>query len=180
MNLLGGGVMLAYFVINILYSIAEYKSRPIMDIIILAAGYYLRVLLGSVISGIEISMWLYLVIIAGSFYMGFGKRRNELINNGDSTRTVLQYYNKEFLDSSMNCCMTLTIVFFSLWCMEKGNIENMNYLFLVPIIMIIFFRYNYNLQDKNNDGDPVNIILKDPIFLILIIIIVVCLFMLVY
>ena len=53
------------------------KDIPIVDIAILVSGFFLRVLFGSAITGIKISTWLFLTVIAISFYLGLGKRRNE-------------------------------------------------------------------------------------------------------
>ena len=114
-------IMGLYFVINILYSIFGLKNIPLLDVCILTFGFYLRVLLGALISGVEISSYLYLIIIFGTFYLGFGKRRNELKNNGGETRKVLSLYNVAFLDKSMLSCMILSVVFFSFWCMEKNS-----------------------------------------------------------
>ena len=49
--------------------------------------------------------------MTGAFYLGFGKRRNEIMKNSDKSRSVLKYYNKDFLDKNMYVCLALTIVF---------------------------------------------------------------------
>ena len=54
------------------------KDIPIIDIGILVAGFFLRVLFGSAITGIKISTWLFLTVIAISFYLGLEKRRNKI------------------------------------------------------------------------------------------------------
>lgn len=162
-------VMLLYFIANILYSVFGFKNIPLLDVCILTLGFYLRVLLGASVSNVEISAWLYLIVIFGAFYLGFGKRRNELIKNkGYKTRKVLSAYSIDFLDKSMFSCLILSIVFFSFWCMEKNSMETrFNYLMLVPLLMVICFKYNMNIEDKSNDGDPVSVILKDKVLIIL-------------
>ena len=42
-------------------------------------GFLLRVMYGGVTINVEVSKWLYLMIIFGSFYLGFGKRRNNIL-----------------------------------------------------------------------------------------------------
>ena len=94
-------ILLAYVVLNILYSI-KLKNVVIFDVVILVSGFLLRVLFGSLLTNIPISNWLYLMIIFCAFYLGFGKRRNEYIKHkGEETREVLKSYNKEFLDKNM-------------------------------------------------------------------------------
>jgi 4-hydroxybenzoate polyprenyltransferase len=67
-----------YLALNILYS-CGLKNMSIIDIVILSCGFVLRVIFGGLIIGVEISVWLYLVVTIGAFYMGFGKRRNEML-----------------------------------------------------------------------------------------------------
>ena len=84
-----------YLLLNILYSFGL-KDIPLVDITILASGFVLRVLYGGLLLDIEISNWLFLTVLSGSFYMDLGKRRNELIKlNGKETRKVLKFYTKE-------------------------------------------------------------------------------------
>ena len=93
-------VPLIYLILNVLYS-KWLKKRPIVDVVILVSGFLLRVIYGGLITSIDVSKWLYLMIIFVSFYLGFGKRRNEIIKNGTKSRDVLKFYSKEFLDKNM-------------------------------------------------------------------------------
>ena len=67
-----------YFALNVAYSMGL-KNKPIIDVVILASGFVLRIYYGGAITGIQISTWLFLVVAVGSLYMGLGKRRNELM-----------------------------------------------------------------------------------------------------
>lgn len=155
-------VLFAYTLINLLYSIYSIKNIPILDVTCIALGFVLRVYYGSIITAIPISEWLYLVIITASFYLGFGKRRNELAQNGSSARTVLNFYTERFLNNAMNTCITLTITFYALWCMNKSY----KFLYTVPILLILLFRYSMRIE-VNSDGDPVNVILGDKFIIII-------------
>ena len=154
-------VVALYFVINVAYSVLGVKNVPILDVFFLATGFLIRVYIGGIVTGVSISSWLYLVILTGALYLGFGKRRNELAVEGTKTRKVLQFYNVAFLDKNMHNCMVMSVIFFSLWCQQKREI----YLILVPILLAILFRYSLNIEKKDNDGDPVNVILKDKVLL---------------
>ena len=113
-------VMVLYFFINIMYSI-KMKHLPIIDIILLALGFVLRVYFGGSICNIEISSWLNLTVLSFSLYLVIGKRKGELEKNKVS-RPVLKYYTVDFLDKFMYSFLTLTLVFYSLWCVN--NLEN--------------------------------------------------------
>lgn len=146
-------LLLGYAAINILYSFGL-KNIPIIDILILSLGFFLRVLYGSLITGIEISSWLYLTVFSGSIYLALGKRRNEL-RAGTNTREVLNAYSKEFLDKNMHVYLALTLAFYSLWAVSCG------YYLTIPIIMLIFMKYSLNIEGEASGGDPVEILTKD-------------------
>ena len=174
-------ILLTYFAINMVYSVFNGKRIPILDIVLLVSGFVLRLYYGAVISDIEVSEWLTLVIISGSSYLAFGKRRNELIKNQDTTREVLQFYSQNFLDKSMYSCMTLAIVFYSLWCMDKNQRGTSNFLITVPILMIILFKYSMDIECVSKiDGDPVDVIISDKVLIILVFILAVVLGFLIY
>ncbi len=172
-------IPLLYLILNILYS-TKLKHIPIIDVAILVSGFVLRVYYGGIASNIEISSWLYLMIMFGSFYLGFGKRRNEMKHN--NTRKVLKYYNKEFLDKNMYVSLGLSIISYSLWCVDpltKLNISS-NYLILtIPLVMMIFQKYSLIIEG-DSDGDPIEVILNDKLLILLIITYVIIMLFIIY
>lgn len=113
-NINGLSLIILYYLLNIGYSFCL-KNIPIVDIVILVSGFVIRVLYSASITSLEISNWLYLAVMSGSFFMGFGKRRNEIMKQGNNSRKVLMYYTKEYLDKFMYVCLILSIMFYSLW-----------------------------------------------------------------
>ena len=180
-NVFIGLIPLAYLIINIAYS-KGLKNIAIIDVVILVSGFLLRVLFGSVITGIEISNWLYLMVMSASFYLGFGKRRNEIIKNGNKSREVLKSYTKEFLDKNMYSCLTLSIVSYSMWATDASVISRTgnNYLiWTIPLIMIIFMLYSLEIE-KDSFGDPVDVIINNKSILIMILIYGLAMFLILY
>jgi len=166
LNFKAWALVIMYLGFNFAYSMG-FKNLPIIDITILVSGFLLRVLYGSAITNIEVSKWLYLTVIAMSFYLGLGKRRNELKTEGSKTRKVLKYYNHGFLDKNMYMCLGLTIVFYSLWCVDSVTIQrysNSNIVWTVPLVMLICMKYSLNIEG-DSDGDPVSVLLKDKILI---------------
>lgn len=169
--------LLLYLLINIAYSFGL-KNKPIMDITVLALGFLLRVMFGGAVIEVEISSWLYLTILSISFYLGLGKRRNELMKyDGKETRSVLKYYSKDFLDKNMYVCMTLTIVFYALWSMSYAS--NL-ILWSIPIVMLIAMKYSLNIENVTSEGDPVEVILKDKFILFMGIVYILYIFSVIY
>jgi len=105
--------------------------------------------------------------MASSLFMGFGKRRNELVKKGNITRAVLEKYNKNFLDKFMYIYLTLTIVFYSIWCMDVSTIDRVgnNYMiWTIPLLLIALMKYCLIIEG-DSFGDPVDIILGDRLLL---------------
>lgn len=160
-------IPLIYLVLNIMYS-KGLKNIPIIDVVILVSGFVFRVMYGGVITDIEVSKYLYLMIIFGAFYLGFGKRRNEIIKNGEKSRKVLELYNKEFLDKNMYVMLGLAVVSYTLWCVDPATIARVgnDYLFwTIPLLIIILLLYSLNIEG-NSHGDPIEVILADKKLLV--------------
>ena len=102
--------------------------------------------------------------MVASYYMSFGKRRNELRALGqNSVRRVLSLYTPEFLTQSTNMFLTLTIVFYALWSVDVQT--ELRYaqgraVWSLPLVILILLFYPYDI-DTRPDGDPVEIILHD-------------------
>lgn len=164
-------LLATYFLLNLAYSFGL-KDMPIVDIAILAAGFVLRVIYGAILTEIVISNWLYLSVFALSFYLALGKRRGELLTVGKgSTRAVLKAYPLDFLNRSMNMCLTLANVFYALWSMDQVTTSfyhNRFLIFTVPIVLLITLKYSLTIEGAS-DGDPVEVLLHDKILLMLVI-----------
>ncbi|MDO4793511.1 MAG: UbiA prenyltransferase family protein [Filifactor alocis] len=165
-NSLGSwAVLFLYFFINVAYSY-RLKNIPIVDVVILAMGYILRIYYGAVIVNVEVSAWLYLTVLSLAFFLGFGKRRNELIKRGTSHRAVLKYYTKEYLDKVMYIFLGITLVFYSLWCEGMVSMLGRSILFTIPVVILVILRYTLVIE-MDSDGDPVEVVLGDKIIIIL-------------
>lgn len=156
-----------YLGINLLYSYGL-KNIPIIDVVIIVTGFVLRVMYGGSIIDVEVSKYLYLMIIFGSFFLGFGKRRNEIQKNGEKSRKVLAKYNEQFLDKNMYISLALAVVSYSLWCVDPTTISRIgnDYMFwTIPLVMIILQLYSLDIEG-NSHGDPIEVILGDKKLLI--------------
>ncbi len=160
------GLLLFYLLINIAYSFGL-KNFPIVDVTILSLGFVTRVLYGGYSVGIEVSKWLYLAVLAFSFYLGLGKRRNEIRFNGTKTRKVNKYYTQEFLDKNMYVCFGLTIVYYSLWAIDPAQKHKLMFL-TIPVVIMIAMAYSLTVEGSSSDGDPVSILLSNKALLALV------------
>ena len=167
---LGAVFALLYVIVNIAYSFGA-KNIPIVDIILLVSGFVIRLVFGGVIIGVSVSTWLFVTVICAAFYMGFGKRRGEILRETENTREVNSKYPLDFLDQQISVFMTLVLVFYSLWCImtPSTGFANPGFEWSVIIVMLIFVKYSYNVK-RNSDGDPINVLLKDPLLISLVIV----------
>ena len=157
-------ILLAYLLINILYTV-HLKKVPIIELFIIVAGFILRVIVGGVVIDLMISNWLFLTVLTMALYLAIGKRRNELKKQGESSRFVLSFYNQHYLDKFLYVSLTMTLIFYSLWTVTYESIFNHNYLiYTIPLVIIITMKYSLNLED-DNFGDPSDVLLNDPVLL---------------
>lgn len=163
------GLLALYLLLNLAYSFGL-KNVPLVDVTILVAGFLIRILYGALVTGITISNWLYLTVIALAFFFALGKRRNELKQLGDGeTRKVLEAYPIGFLDKSMNMCLTLANVFYALWSMDERTIASYHtdaLVFTVPIVLLITMKYSLDVEGES-DGDPVEVLMHDKVLVVL-------------
>jgi len=157
--------LLFYIAINIAYSMGA-KNVPFLDIAILSLGFILRIFYGASLIDVTVSSWLYLTVLAVSFYASFGKRRNEVGHSPSETRKVMRYYTADFLDKNMYMCATLAIVFYALWSIDPSNEGEV--VWTVPVVLMILTIYNYSVEKSKSDGDPVGVIIGNKALLLLL------------
>ncbi len=153
-------VVLTYFIMNLLYSF-KLKRIPIIDVFIIATGFVLRVLAGAVATDIKISSWMFIVVFTISLFLGFSKRYSEtiMVEEGQ-TRKSLEKYGKEYLRSAVWMLMSITVIFYSLWCIDDSTVERIgteNFIFTIPIVLYAFFEYLHYIE-TGHDGDPVTML----------------------
>ncbi len=159
-------IALLYLLVNLAYS-NYFKHIPLIDVMILAAGYVLRVGAGVMLITVErFSPWLYVVTTLFALYIGFGKRRAEMTLLADgssgSTRRVLEGYTIHFLDQLIIIVSSTTIVAYSLYTFSAPNLPDNHVMMLtIPFVLYGIFRYLYLLLVKGEGGAPDELLLSD-------------------
>lgn len=161
-NIFSFFLILAYVIINILYS-KWLKTKVVIDCFCIAAGFVLRVMVGGTIAQDGVSDWMFLTVVSMSLFMAFGKRRGELSSYGaGETRNVLEIYEMNFLNGIVFMCAGLTMVFYSLWSISHES----NLVYTVPIVLFIVIRYLLLVFSGCSEADPTTLILSDKTLLI--------------
>jgi len=157
-------ICLVYFTLNLLYS-SKLKHIPLIDVLVLASFYVLRVISGTTLIEVKrFSPWLYVVTSLFALFIGLGKRRAELVlqlNSSGSIRPVLDGYSVELLDQLINIVSGTTIVAYSLYTFSAPNLpENHSMMLTIPFVVYGIFRYLYLIQ-IGQGGAPEDIALLD-------------------
>lgn len=158
-------VLVAYLVINFAYS-HWLKHIPILDVLVVASGFVLRVHAGVTLITVErFSPWLYVMTILLALYLGFGKRRAELAllaQGAGSHRKVLEGYTIPLLDQYIQIVSATTIVAFMLYTFSAPNLpENHSMMLTIPFVIYGIFRYMYLIQVTHQSGAPEEVLLSD-------------------
>ncbi len=161
-------VVVGYFLLNLAYS-KWLKHVLILDVLILAAGFVLRVAAGVTVIQVErFSPWMYVVMALLSLYLGFGKRRAELALLADeagSHRKVLEGYTIPLLDQFIMIVSGMTIVSYSLYTFSAVNVPaNHSMMLTIPFVVYAIFRYLYLVEVEHSGGAPEEIVLADRPF----------------
>jgi 4-hydroxybenzoate polyprenyltransferase len=161
-------VVVAYFLLNIAYS-KWLKHVLIVDVLVLAAGFVLRVDAGVRLIHVErFSPWLYVVMTLLALYLGFGKRRAELAllsHGAASHRKVLQGYTIRLLDQYILIVTGMTIIGYALYTFSAPNVPaNHSMMLTIPFVVYAIFRYLYLIEVENSGGEPEEILLTDRPF----------------
>ncbi len=161
-------VCLLYFVLNLSYSF-RLKHVPLVDVLVLASFYVIRVAAGVTIIQVErFSPWLYLATTFLALFLGIGKRRAELVvaqENGSDQRKVLGSYSLQFLDQLLIIVLTNAILTYSLYTSSAPNLpENHIMMLTIPFVIYGVFRYLYLLQIEGLGETPEDILFSDRPF----------------
>ena len=171
LEILFGVIIVVYFLLNLLYSIAL-KKVVILDVMIVAFGFYLRILAGGVVIDVYPSQWLSLCTILLSLFLVFSKRRHELVvleNKSNLHREVLNYYSKYFIDQMISIVTSLTIITYIMYTISEKAVNYFgteNLIYTNIFVLYGIFRYLYLVYKEKKGGDPIKLILSDKSILI--------------
>ncbi len=164
-------VLATYMALNLLYSLV-FKRVVILDVMFVAAGFLLRVVMGACATAVPPSHWLLLCTLTLSLFLGLTKRRAELValeQNAQAHREVLEHYSEGFLDQMIAIVTGATLVCYVMYTVDERTVAVFHTPYLiasVPFVLYGLFRYLYLSYRKSLGGNPTQAILSDPPFLV--------------
>ena len=161
-----GMALLGYFGLQIAYCL-YLKHVVLIDVFTIAVGFVLRAVAGALVISVSISHWLLLCTLMLALFLGFGKRRQEIVLLGENAgqhRANLDEYSKPLLDQIINIVVGITIVCYAVYTIESGTAHRHTHLWMtVPIVIYALFRYMYLVYQKGWGGAPDEVLQKDRV-----------------
>jgi len=161
---------LAYVLLQVLYSV-WLKHVVILDVLLIAAGFLLRVSAGGVVILVDISEWILICTFLLALFIALSKRRHELVfleEDASHHRPILQEYSPYLLDQMISVVTASTVVAYCLYTISEKTVAKFGssrLIYTVPFVLYGIFRYLYLIHKKGEGGSPESLILKDKPFL---------------
>ena len=176
-------ISLLYFITLTAYSL-YFRNVIILDGMIVAIGFVLRVWAGAFVAAEPISAWLIICTIATALLISFGRRRCELTilkTNASEHRHTLSLYPEKFLDVIITAATSFTLISYAMFTFFNSNVSlpsmfshylpeywiNLKWLMMtIPVVIYGVFRYLYLIYEKDTAASPEQAIYTDlPLFL---------------
>jgi 4-hydroxybenzoate polyprenyltransferase len=155
-----------YFLINLSYSLGL-KSIPILDIMILAIGFVLRIKGGSIVSFVPLSEWIIIMVFLLAIFMAIGKRRDDVLlklSSGTDMRKSIKGYNLELLNVLLALVCAVIVVAYLMYTMSPETEKHVgtDRLYYTCIFVLAgIMRYLQIIYVSADSGSPTKILYKD-------------------
>lgn len=156
-----------YIAINILYCF-WLKHVALIDIMIIALGFELRLIIGGVVASVELSMWVVIMIFLLSFFLGMAKRRDEVVlfdkKLKKTSRRSVRNYNKTFIDVCMSVLAAVMLIAYIIYTIQSEVIARFgtDKLYITSLFVLYgLLRYFQISIVEEDSGSPTKIIYSD-------------------
>jgi 4-hydroxybenzoate polyprenyltransferase len=159
-------ILLGYLLLNICYSL-KLKDIAILDVMIIAFGFLLRVLMGGVAIGVPVTAWLVIMVFLLTLLIGFGKRRDDLLRmerDHLEVRKSVRGYSLQFVDIVMGILSATMLMAYVAYTLTPEVMERFNsqYVYLTTIFVVAaVIRYLQMAFVKEQTGSPTDLFYHD-------------------
>jgi 4-hydroxybenzoate polyprenyltransferase len=176
-------LLLGYLIMQVFYSMGL-KNLHVIDILIIATGFIIRVYAGAFVIDAHLSVWFLLCVISASLFLAAGKRRAELnlTENSTKTRPSLGKYRPDLLNSYVTMFANATWMSWALYTFfespqvntdfwlvlaEVSRAATINKLMMLTIPLVIFGIMRYeSLIFEDRAEAPEKVLLTDKALII--------------
>lgn len=161
-------ILFVYIVINFIYCL-WIKQFALVDVFIIAIGFILRLIAGSIATNIALSHWIVLMTFLLALFLALAKRRDDVIifeQEGKKMRENISHYNLPFLDTIISITVSVTLVCYLMYTFSDDVISRTNspHIYFTSLFVILgMFRYLQITIVEKKSGSPTKILLKDTL-----------------
>lgn len=178
-------VLAIYFLLNLAYSFGL-KNIPILDIIIIAIGFVLRVKAGAVIALVGLSEWLVIMVFLLALFMAIAKRRDDVLlklSSGTDMRKAVKGYNLEFINIALSLICAVIIVAYFMYTTSPQVIERLQTYRLYYTCLFVLagiFRYLQIIFVHQDSQSPTKILYRDRFIQVTILLWIISFYVILY
>lgn len=157
---------LFYIALNIAYSM-KLKHVPILDVMVIAACFVIRIFVGGAVGDVPIYMWIVIMTFLLALFMALGKRRDDVLifmETNHVPRKSIDGYNLRFIDASMMIMAAVVLVAYLMYTISPEIMAKFktDKLYITSIFVLMgVMRYLQITMLEENSGNPTEILLKD-------------------
>jgi decaprenyl-phosphate phosphoribosyltransferase len=159
-------LLVGYFVMNLAYSV-KLKHIAIIDIVVIALGFVIRLGVGAMAAGVALSHWIIVMTFLLALFLALAKRRDDVLiflETEQKMRKVIDGYNLKFLDAAMVMNAGVVMVAYILWSISAevvARIGSDNLYMTAVFVLLGIMRYMQIAMVQEQSGNPTRILLKD-------------------
>jgi decaprenyl-phosphate phosphoribosyltransferase len=159
----------AYVAMNLAYSL-RLKHVAIVDVLIIALSFVLRVLAGNVLIEVEPSAWILIVSGLLALFLALAKRRDDLVRSLDRQhRRSLTGYSQSFLDTAVAVVLGALLVTYMIYTTDRQVMAELGTERLVYTVLFLIagvLRYLQITLVENRSGSPTTVVLTDRFLIV--------------
>ncbi len=155
-----------YYVMNLAYCI-RLKQIALVDVVIIAVGFVLRVALGGTVTGIVLSHWIVVMTFLLALFLAFAKRRDDVVlyeNTGVLPRRNVNRYNLQFMNQTIAVIASITLVAYMMYTVSDEVMERLGshriYVTAIFVLMGILRYMQLTIVDVKS-GSPTKVLMHD-------------------
>ena len=155
-----------YFTLNLAYTF-KLKTVSILDIIIVAIGFVIRIKSGAIVTNIALSHWIIIMVFLLALFIAVAKRRDDLVikkASGEDMRKVTKNYSLDFLNVGMSLLAGVIFLAYLMYTLSPDVVARMGTyrLFYTSVFVLAgLLRYLQIALVENDTGSPTELLFKD-------------------
>jgi 4-hydroxybenzoate polyprenyltransferase len=159
-------LMLFYFAMNVAYSMGL-KNVAVLDILMVALGFSLRIKMGGELSDLPITTWLNIMVFLLALFISIGKRYDDLYIHADSglqIRRSMTGYSVELLNIYLAMVSGVIIVSYILYTISpdiQSRFGTYRLYYTTLFVIAGLLRYLQIVYVRKESGSPTRVLYKD-------------------